>query len=352
MKKIIIVFALLVAVIVLAWWLNAMLAPKAPEIMEKEPLVIGFSLGTTREERWFSDRDLFIKRAEELGAAVSVALSDYNVPLQISQIQNLISQGVKVIVVIPSDSEKIAPIIEEAHQAGVRIIAYDRLIKDANVDLYLSFDNVKVGQLEAQSILDLKSEGDFAYIGGAPTDNNAFLLRTGSMSVLDPKIRSGEINLVVNQLMEGWKPDEAYKTIKNYLATGQTLDAVIAANDGTAFGAIQALKEKGLAGIVPVSGQDAELSACQRIVDGTQASTVYKPIKLLAYRAAEIAVAMASGQEPEVNSTIDNGKVQVLSYFLEPILVTKENMLSTIIKDGFHTYEEVYRSQPPIEYAE
>ncbi|MFA5155531.1 MAG: substrate-binding domain-containing protein [Patescibacteria group bacterium] len=345
MKKIIIVLGLLAVAVILTWWLNVKLTPTPPSTQEKNPLVIGFSLGTIREERWFTDRDFFKQRAEELGAAVSVTMSDYDVALQISQIQNMISQGIKVIVVIPSDSEKIAPIIEEAHRAGVRVIAYDRLIKDADIDLYLSFDNIRVGELEAQSIVSVKDRGNFAYIGGSPTDNNAFLLREGTMSVLEPLITNGQISLVVNQLTEGWKPDEAYKTIKNYLATGQPLDAVVAANDGTAFGVIQALKERGLAGKVPVSGQDAELSACQRIVDGTQTATVYKPIKQLAYRAAEIAVAMAEGHEPDVNNTTDNGKVQVLSYFLDPILVTKENMMTTVVADGFHAADEIYRGQ-------
>lgn len=344
MKKFLIIFAFLAVAVALAFWLDNKLNPAVPAA--KDPVIIGFSLGTTREERWFIDRDFFIEKAKELGAVVNVTLSDYDVPLQISQIQNLISQGVKVIVVIPADSEKIAPVIEEAHLAGVKIIAYDRLIKNSNIDLYLSFDNVKVGQLEAESILAVKNSGNFAYIGGAPTDNNAFLLKAGSMSVLDPKIKSGEINLVVDQFSQDWKPEEAYKTIKDYLASGKTLDAVIAANDGTAFGAIQALKEKNLAGIVPVSGQDAELSACQRVIDGTQTSTVYKPIIALAEQAAKSAVAMAQGQSPEVNNSLSNGKIDVPSYFLEPIIVDKSNMMTTIIKDNFHSYEEVYKNQP------
>jgi D-xylose transport system substrate-binding protein len=145
--------------------------------------------------------------------------------------------------------------------------------------------------------------------------------------------------------MTDWNPDLAYKTIKNYLATGQSLDAVVAANDGTAFGVIQALAEKGLAGRVPVSGQDAELSACQRIIAGTQTSTVYKPIAAEADQAAAAAVAMAEGQSPAVNSTINNGQMDVPSYFLNPIIVNKSNMMETIVKDGFHTYDEVYNSQ-------
>jgi D-xylose transport system substrate-binding protein len=344
MKKIIIILTFLALIIASVLWLARGLNIRETPIADKKPVIIGFSLGTTREERWFTDRDLFVQKAQELGAVVNVSLSDYDAALQSSQIENLVTQGAKVIVVVPSDSEALAPAIAKVKAAGVKIIAYDRLIKNTNIDFYISFDSVKVGELEASSIVAVASSGAFAYIGGAPSDNNSSLLKQGSMKVLEPKIKSGEIKLVIDEFMKDWNPDEAYKTIKNYLATGGKLDAIVAANDGTAFGAIQALKEKGLAGKIPVSGQDAELSACQRIFVGTQTSTVYKPISSLAYKTAEIAVAMAKGQDPETNSTINNGLADIPSFLLDPILVTKRNMMGTIIKYGFHTYEEVYKS--------
>lgn len=345
MKKIVIVLVILVIFLIGSiFFLDRLLSQKEASLAGKKSLNIGFSVGTTREERWFKDRDLFLQKAQELGATVTVTLSDYNIEQQLLQIDNLISQGANVIVVIPSDSEKISPAIEKANQAGVKVIAYDRLIKNSNIDLYISFDNVKVGQLEAESILSVVDKGNFAYIGGSPTDNNAFLLKEGTMKAIDSKIKNGDIKLVLDTFTPDWKPADAYKAIKDYLDSGGTLDAVIAANDGTASGVIQALKEKGLDGKIPVSGQDAELSATQRIVAGTQTSTVYKPIASLAYKAAEIAVAMANGQMPETTSFIDNGKKMVPSYLLEPTLVNKKNMMGTIIKDGFHTYEEVYKS--------
>lgn len=345
MKKIGIILAIFVIVLLGSiFFLNRLLSQKEASLAGKQSLNIGFSMGTIREERWFKDRDLFLQKAQELGATVTVTLSDYNVEQQLLQIDNLISQGVKVIVIIPSDSEKIAPAIEKANQAGVKVIAYDRLIKNSNIDLYISFDNVKVGELEAESVLSVVNKGNFAYIGGSSTDNNAYLLKEGTMKVIGPRIVSGDIKLVIDTFTPDWKPAEAYKVIKDYLDSGQTLDGVIAANDGIASGVIQALKENGLAGKIPVSGQDAELSAVQRIVAGTQTSTVYKPISLLAYKAAEIAVAIASGQTPETTSFIDNGKIMVPSYLIEPTIANKKNMMGTIVKDGFHTYEEVYKS--------
>lgn len=345
MKRFIILIVIfLVIASGILYYLNSSLAKKEQVLIEQKPIVFGFSMGSTREERWFKDRDLFIKRAQELGADVIVTLSDFDVDKQISQIENLISQKVDVIVIIPSDSEKLKPAIEEANDAGVKVIAYDRLIKNSNIDLYISFDNVKVGELEASSVLSVKGSGKFAYIGGSPTDNNAYMLKEGSMKVLDPKIKDGSIDLVIDKFVTDWKPEEAYKIIKEYLNSGKKIDAVVAANDGTASGVIQALKEKGLSGKVPVSGQDAELSAVQRIAAGTQTSTVYKPIGALAYKAAEIAMSLANDQAPETNNSVNNGLIDVPSYLIEPVLVNKTNITETIVKDNFHTYQEVYGS--------
>lgn len=340
MKKILIVFALLAIVSGGLWILDRQLNPPSAK-KNNNPIIIGFALGSLREERWLRDRDLFIAEAEKLGATVAVAATDYNAEEQIAQIDNFLSQGIKVIVVVPADSEKIAVAIESAHQAGAKIIAYDRMISGAP-DFYVSFDSIKVGEMEAASILAVKDRGDFAYIGGAASDNNSRLLKQGSMSVLSDKINAGEISLVLDQFIGDWDPSRAYRAVKNYLDNGGRLDAVVAANDGTAFGVIQALKEKGLAGQIPVSGQDAELSACQRIIAGTQTATVYKPIDRLARQAAEIAADLARGQEPKTNSLTNNGTNDIPSYLLEPVLVNKENMAATVIQDGFHLYDDVY----------
>jgi D-xylose transport system substrate-binding protein len=346
MKRIIPIIILLVVVAGGAYWLSTMFSSKNPAktVNKGAPVIIGFSLGSTLEERWLTDASLLDQRAKELGAVVN-QVSANDADTQINQIKNLISQGVKVIVVVPADSEKLAPVVAEAHAAGAKVIAYDRMIKNSDLDMYISFDNVKVGQLEAQSVFSKVANGNFAYIGGSPSDNNAFLVKQGSMAVLDSKIKSGEIKLVIDKFMNNWDPTEAYQTVKAYLATGKTLDAVVSANDGMAYGVIKALQEKGLAGKVPVSGQDADLAACQRIIAGTQTATVYKPIKTLAYKAAEIAVALARGEKPETNNKVNNGKIDVLSYLLNPIIVNKDNIMATVVKDGFQSYSKIY-NQP------
>ncbi|MBN1896690.1 MAG: substrate-binding domain-containing protein [Candidatus Aenigmarchaeota archaeon] len=317
------------------------------KISDDDRIVIGLSMASFRVERWTSDRDLFIERANELGAEVNIMSADDDADLQNRQAENMILQGVDVLVVVAHDGEKASYIIDKAHEAGIKVIAYDRLIKDCNLDYYISFDNVKVGEQQAQEVVNVVSKGNFAYIGGSPTDNNAFLLKEGSFNVLQPLIDSGDINIVLDNFTKGWLPELAYETMKNYLnENGGRIDAVIAANDGTASGIILALNEFGLAGTVPVSGQDASLAACQSIVEGTQTVTVYKPIKDIAYKAAEMAVAAANGEIINTNNVVNNGQEDVPSYLLDVVAVTKDNIIDTVIEDGFQNYENVYQNIP------
>lgn len=332
------------AVSYLAFGRNPAAAPAASVTSEK-PIVIGMSLGMIKEDRWKTDMDIFSQRVKELGGNVLIEYVNTNADEQFHQAEKLINAGVQVLVVVPDDAAKAAAIVERAHQAGVKVIAYDRLIRDSNVDYYISFDNVKVGRMQAEGVTALVKKGNFAYVGGAPTDNNATLLKEGSMAILEPLIKSGDVTLVSDTFTDNWSPDVAYKTVKDYLATGKKLDAVVAANDGTAFGVVQALTEKGLAGQVPVSGQDAELAACRRVVAGTQAVTVYKPLKMIATEAANMAVQLAGGGQPKTTSVVNNGRIDVPSLLLEPIAVTAANMGETVIRDGFHTAEEIYSGQ-------
>ncbi|MBZ4646598.1 MAG: D-xylose transport system substrate-binding protein [Petroclostridium sp.] len=308
---------------------------------------IGLSMDTLKEERWQRDRDLFIAKAEELGAEVIVQSANGDDNLQVSQAENLITQGVDILVVVPHNGEIAASIVDAAHKEGIKVIAYDRLIKNSDVDLYVSFDNVKVGELQAEYAVKQVPKGNYMLIGGAPTDNNAKLFREGQMNILQPLIDKGDIKIVGDQWAKDWQPEEALKHTENALtANNNKIDVVVASNDGTAGGAIQALAEQKLDGKVLVTGQDAELAAVQRIVEGKQAMTVYKPIKAIASKAAELAVAMAKGEKIETNNKVNNGKIDVPSVLLEPIQVDKNNMLDTVIKDGFHKLEDVYKNVP------
>jgi len=304
---------------------------------------IGFSMDTLQEERWQRDRDLFVARARELGAEVLIQSAAGDDDLQLSQAENMLRRGIDILVIVPHDARAMAPAVAQAHAAGVKVIAYDRLVRDADVDLYISFDNERVGQAQAEYLTRKVPKGNYVYIGGAETDNNASLLRAGVTEVLEPYIDRGDIRLVYSQFTHDWRPEEARKHMEQALAqTGGKVDAVICGNDATAGAAVQALYGYGLAGRVPVAGQDADLSAVQRIVRGTQVMTVYKPIRLLATRAAEIAVAMAMGQGYEANGAINNGLRDVPAYLLPPVTVDMNNLRETVIKDGFHQEQDVF----------
>lgn len=310
-------------------------------------ITIGFSLDTLEEERWQKDRDFFVAKAEELGAEVLVQAANGDDAKQLAQAENMIMQGVDVLVVVPHNAEASAAIVDKAHAEGIPVISYDRLIKNSDVDLYVSFDNERVGEMQAQAIVDLVPKGNYALIEGADTDNNAHLFRQGQLNVLQPLVDKGDIKIVYDQWTKEWDPANAMKNMENALtANNNQIDAVVAANDGTAGGAIQALAAQGLDGKVPVSGQDAELAAVQRILDGTQTMTVYKPVKKLAEEVAVIAVDMANGKKITTDKTVNNGKIDVPSILLDPIAVTKDNVYETVVKDGFHELEDVYKNVP------
>ena len=317
-----------------------------------KPIIIGFSLGTLQEERWQKDRDQFLKEIKTMdNVSLLVEASNNNSETQISQIESMISKGVDVLIVVPYDATALSDVIAKAHQSGIKVLSYDRLILDSSVDVYLSFDNEKVGELEAKGVIDALKQKlsdnnklKIAYVGGSTTDNNAKLLREGSYKILQPLIDSGKIEIVMDEFTPNWDPDNAYKNFKKYLvSSGGQIDGVIAANDGTAGGVIKALSEYKLDGIVPVSGQDAELAALQRIAQGTQTITVYKPIPNLVASGIDIAVKLANGETVKTNATVNDGKVDIPSVLLDPIAVTKENIEDTVVKDGYHTSSEIYK---------
>ncbi|MGB8166618.1 MAG: substrate-binding domain-containing protein [Chthoniobacteraceae bacterium] len=312
---------------------------------------IGLSMDTLKEERWQGDRDMFLARARALGAEVFVQSANSDDTRQIKDVEGLLTQGIDVLVIIPHDGAACAKAVELAHQAGVPVLAYDRLITGSDLDLYLTFDNVKVGELQARTLVERLGSGPtkkIVRIYGSKTDNNALLFKQGQDNVLGPLIKSGGIEVLHEDWAQDWRPENA-KKIANAAITkaGHGIDAILASNDGTAGGAIQALTEEGLAGKVLVTGQDADLAACQRIVAGTQFMTIYKPLSRLANKAAELAVKLARRQPIVARAELDNGKAAVPSVLLDVVAVTKENIDDTVIKDGFRQREEVYRGVSP-----
>jgi D-xylose transport system substrate-binding protein len=315
---------------------------------KKDELIIGLSMDTLKEARWQVDRDLFVAAAEALGAKVLVQSANSDDTRQMQDVQALLSNNVDALVIVPHNGQAMATAVNLAHDAGTPVIAYDRMITDCDLDLYISFDNVRVGEMQAQFLVERLPQGRKARIVriyGAKTDNNAFLFKQGQDNILKPYLERGAIEVIHEDWAENWKTENA-KKITNAAITqhGATFEAILASNDGTAGGAIQALMEEGLAGKILVTGQDAELVACQRIAAGVQAMTIYKPIKHLATSAAKLAVDLAKRKPVIAGSGLDNGKIEVPSVLLEVITVTPENLQSTVIADGFHSDEDVYRS--------
>lgn len=302
---------------------------------------IGFSIDDLRTERWTRDRDYFVAAAQGLGAKVFVQSADASEQKQIAQIENLISRGVDVLVIVPYNATVLNNAIREAKKANIKVVSYDRLALNADLDAYISFDNKAVGEMQAQGVVQVKPKGNYYLLGGAPTDNNAKMLREGQMAVLQPLVDKGDIKIVGKQWVKDWSPAEALAIIENALtANNNKIDAIVASNDSTAGGAIQALSLQKLAGKVAVSGQDADLAAVKRVVAGTQSMTVYKPLKLLAGEAAKLSVQLVRNEKPAFNAQYDNGFKKVNTLLLKPTMLTKSNV-DLLVTDGFYTKAQI-----------
>ncbi|SCN22684.1 D-xylose-binding periplasmic protein precursor [Clostridium sp. N3C] len=312
-------------------------------IREKNKIKIGFSLGTLKEERWIRDRDILMAKAKEMGAELIVQNANNDDQDQLKQVKYLLDQKIDVLIFVPNDNIKSANAVEMAKEQGVPVISYDRLVLNAPIDLYISFDNFKIGELMANALLKSEKPKNLLIINGAENDNNTKMIKEGYDKVLEPFLSSGEINIVSEEWSANWLKETAFNIVDTKLQKGINIDGVIAGNDSLAQGVIEALSEHRLTNKVKVVGQDADLRACQRIVEGSQYATIYKPIEKLAESAIEMALKLGKKESINLDESIFNGKYTVPYYILTPIAVDKSNMEDTIIRDGFHLREEVYK---------
>lgn len=309
------------------------------------PVRIGISMDTLKEERWQRDKAMFEQRCKEVGAECEIQVANGDDAVQTKQCDNLLTKGVDVLIVAPHNGQIAASIVEAAHKQGVPVISYDRLIRNSDVDLYVAHQVVKIGQMQAQYALDHAPKGNYVLIGGSQTDNNALLLIDGQMSVLQPAVDRGDIKIVTKQFAREWLASEALRITEDALTKNNNdIQAIVASNDGTAGGAISALPPQ-LVGKVLVTGQDAALDAVQRIVQGSQTMTVYKPIQPLAFSAVDAAIKLAHKEKVDTKDTINNGMKDVPSILHEPQVVDKNNVM-TVINDGYHKLEDVYKNVP------
>jgi D-xylose transport system substrate-binding protein len=305
-------------------------------------LEIGFSIEAMKGERWQTDLDSFEVRSKQLGAEVISRDANGDDDLQFQQVKEMIAKGIKVLVLLPHDSAKASRIVDAAKAANVKVVSYDRLVLNSDVDLYVSFDRVEIGRMQAGYLVKRAPRGNYVLIAGSPNDEGAKTLHDEQMKVLQPYIDRGDIRVVADAYTKEWLPSEAYLfMLKAIDSTQGNISAVVASNDAMAGGAIQALREHNLAGKVPVSGQDADLAAIICIAQGTQAMTVYKPVTDEAIRAAEEAVRLAKGEKLHTDGMMSNGKIQVPTILLQPVAVTQDNIKTTVVKDGFQTLKSI-----------
>ena len=319
-------------------------------------ILIGLSMDETRGPRWKKDQEAFTQRVEELGGKVTVRVADSNDTQQIKDVEALITQGVAAMVIIPHDGAVMAKGVEMAAAEGIPTISYDRLITGTDkLDVYATFDNVKVGVLQANYLVDtLKAKGiakpRIVRLLGSKTDNNAFLFKEGQDQILLPLVASGQLEIVHEDWCDNWEGINAKRIVEAAITqNGRNIDGILASADVLSNGAVKALEEEGLTGKVVVTGQDADLVACQRIVAGTQDQTVYKPLPALARMAAEMAMKLATGKPLVVPAQVDNKAGMIPMAMADIKNVTKENMMETIVADNFHPYEEIYKVIPESE---
>jgi D-xylose transport system substrate-binding protein len=305
-------------------------------------LQIGFSIEDMKGERWQTDLNSFEVRAKQLGVEVISRDAGGDADRQFQQVQDMIKAGIKVLVLMPRDTEKASRMVDAAKSANVKVISYDRLVQNSDVDLYVSFDRLEIGRMQAEYLVKQAPRGNYVLIAGSPRDEGAKTLHDAQMSVLEPYINRGDIKVIADAYTKDWLPSEAYLFMLKAIDSAQSqIVAVLASNDGLAGGAIQALREHNLAGKVAVSGQDADLAAIICIAQGAQSMTVYKPIVSEAAIAAEEAVRLAKGEKTHADGTMSNGKMKVPTIMLKPVVVTKDNIKTTVVKDGFQTLKSI-----------
>lgn len=326
--------------------------------------VVGISMPTKTSTRWISDGETMEKLFKEAGYEPDLQFADDDIPNQLAQIENMVTKGAKVLVIGAIDGTTLSDILQKAADAGVKVIAYDRLIRDSgNVDYYATFDNFQVGVLQATSLVDgLKAKfGDtkpwnVELFGGSPDDNNAFFFYDGAMSVLQPMIDSGDI--VVKSGQQGmeqvgtlrWDGTVAQARMENLLSSTYTEDkvhGVLSPYDGLSIGILSALKGVGYGSgdmAMPiVTGQDAELPSVKSILADEQYSTVFKDTRELAKVAVSMVDAVMEGKEPEVTDTktYNNGVKVVPSHLLKPVAVDKANIKDVMVSSGYYTAEQI-----------
>ncbi len=304
---------------------------------------IGILLHSYENERWTKDKNYLVEDLTKLGAVPIVAVADNDQNKQILQAENMIKSGATVLIVIPINQDEAAKIVEIAHEANVKVIAYDRLINGCKLDYYISANSTQIGELQASYLTSLKPKGKYALIPGSKYDNNSMRLFLGQMNVLQPFMENGDIQLVYSEFTEGWTPAEgALQANRIFEQNQDSITAIITGSDAIADGVLSVLKERGLEGKTLVAGQDAELDNVKSIMSGIQTCDILKPLKKMAQTTAELAVSLALDKPLTMKFTTEsNGKALVKSILIDATVVNRNNIESTVISSGFHSASDL-----------
>lgn len=332
----------MLSLLLVAALLASLVLGVATAFASDKPVKIGISLPTQREERWVLDKEGFERAAAAAGIEIALQIADNDAGRQQTQCENLIAQGVDVLIVAPHDGEAAKNIVEMAHEENIPVISYDRLILNADVDLYVTFDQFRIGQLMGEYMNEHLEKGNIVILSGDPGDNTSVPLKQGALSAIQGKIDSGAYTVVLEQECKDWQPSEALKHMENALtANNNDIQGVIAPNDGTAGGVIQALATQGLDGKVIVTGQDSEVDAIKRIIAGTQSMTVFFDVRDLSGAAFDAAVKMARGEAPGATGSTHNGKIDVPVLEFPPAPVTKDTYAQLLFDSGYMSPDAV-----------
>jgi D-xylose transport system substrate-binding protein len=298
-------------------------------------------------ERRVTGKNALEKYANQLGFDMVFQNANGDEKLQMQQGENLITQGVDLIVILAQNADASCPLIEQAHKANIKVIAFDRLIGKCAIDYFVGMDNDVIGDLMANYVYKLKPTGNYALVNGATTDPNVKVYRDGWLRVIQNAVDKGDIKIVSDTYTEKWDPNNAMKNVENFLTKqGDKVDVILAMNDGTAGGSVQALKGRNLNGKVLVTGQDGEMAALQRIVEGDQAMTVYKPDDALALVLAQTIMKVLKNEPLGETKTLNNGLRDVPAVLFQPLTVDKNNLVETLVKPGYVKMEDVYKNVP------
>jgi D-xylose transport system substrate-binding protein len=313
----------------------------------QDSLKIGFSLGDFSADRWSQEPQYFNAAARELGAKVLFEYAYGNAAKQLDQAAKLINSGIKVLVIFPTNSDGWEGVVETAHKAGVKVVAYDRILKNADVDYYVSFFNDEIGRQQAKYAVERRPKGNYILLEGPTSDINSIFVLNGQKEVLKPYTDRGDIKILLEKHLDTWNSIDAYNEIQSFLDKNKvSVDAILAANDDLAGGSIMALDMNMGTYDILITGQDASLGGCQNILDGKQSMTTYGSIRNLAAEAAAVCVKLARGEKiTSVNSSISNGNKEIPAILLNTVAVDKNNMKQTVIKDGYLKADQLHFAQ-------